>query len=274
MPFSAIDTLPNPPQRDGDPDSFADLADIFVVAMQTFSEQLNVFKTELETAAALIAAAPAYADPGLKALAGLTPAADKLAYFTGTTTSALTTLTSFARSLLDDADAAAARTTLNVDVAGTAAVAIASHLAAGDPHAQYLLKSAVSSFIMGLLDDADAGAARTTLGAQAGLSFTSNANGMAVGIPIEGSTYYLQMVTGSSFTTTEGTTSLTWPVTFPTACLWALPGTKIASSGIAADMAYQLVGTPGAASVTLQMQRYGGGDWTDGIAPIVIGFGN
>lgn len=48
----------------------------------------------------------------LASVGGLTPASDRLAYYTGTATAALATLTSFARSLLDDADAAAARTTL------------------------------------------------------------------------------------------------------------------------------------------------------------------
>jgi hypothetical protein len=43
---------------------------------------------------------------------GLTPAADRIPYYTGTSSAALATLTSFARSLLDDADAAIARSTL------------------------------------------------------------------------------------------------------------------------------------------------------------------
>jgi len=76
-------------------------------------------------------------DPALSALSGLTPAADTLAYFNGAGSAAITTLTSFARSLLDDANASNALATLGV-----------------------------STFAKTLLGDADASEARQTLGTE------------------------------------------------------------------------------------------------------------
>ncbi|WP_337875257.1 hypothetical protein [Elioraea sp.] len=53
----------------------------------------------------------------IDAIDALTPAADRIAYYTGASAAALAPLTGFARSLLDDADAAAARSTLGAAAA-------------------------------------------------------------------------------------------------------------------------------------------------------------
>jgi|GEM_PF-6705646 len=63
----------------------------------------------------------------LAALAGLSPSASKLPYFTGASAMALTTLTSLARTLLAGADAAAMRSTLELGSAALATLGTAAN---------------------------------------------------------------------------------------------------------------------------------------------------
>lgn len=77
-------------------------------------------------------------DPTLVAIAGLSPSADQMIYWTGADVAAMTGLTAAGRALLDDADAAAQLTTLGV-----------------------------SAFVQTILDDADAATVRATISAAA-----------------------------------------------------------------------------------------------------------
>jgi hypothetical protein len=65
-------------------------------------------------------------DSNLAALAELSGVADRLPYFTGEDTMAVATFSAFGRSLVDDADASTARTTLGL---GTIAVQAANNVA-------------------------------------------------------------------------------------------------------------------------------------------------
>lgn len=117
------------------------------------------------------------------ALGSVTPAANVMPYFTGTNTAAVTSLTAFARTLLDDVDATTARTTLNAQTLNSNLTALSGVTAAVNGLPYFTSTTAMgianlTAFGRSLLDDADAATARTTLGlgtgAVATVSTTNN----------------------------------------------------------------------------------------------------
>jgi len=114
-------------------------------------------------------------DAGLASLTGVDTGADKVPYTTAANTWAGATLTSYARTLLDDVDASAARSTLvlvpgtdvqayDAGLASLTGVDTAADLVPYTTAANTWSSTTLTSYARTLLDDVDASAARTTLG--------------------------------------------------------------------------------------------------------------
>lgn len=124
-------------------------------------------------------------DADLDAFAGLTGAANGLPYFTGLHSMAVTTLSAFGITLIDDADASAARTTLgliigtNVQAYDAELAAIAGLTSAANKGITFTGSGSaatydLSTFALTFLDDANAAAVRATLGFVGALATTGD----------------------------------------------------------------------------------------------------
>jgi hypothetical protein len=161
-------------------------------------------------------------DAGLQSISGLTTAANKMIYTTASDTYAVTDLTAFARTLLDDADAAAVLTTLGV----TASVAELNYndiTTLGTSQASKVVTADANGNIR-LLEEVQATAYLDTVVALSGTSPTVDCDeGNAFTLTTSGDTTFTFSYAGINLTTDDayafvlrvtagGTHTLTWPV--------------------------------------------------------------
>jgi hypothetical protein len=129
-------------------------------------------------------------DATLASIATLGTVADRIAYTTGIDTWAETPLTAFARSILDDANEATFKATVNLEIgtdvqAYDATLASLSSLGTAADKIAYTTaidtwaETAITAFGRSLIDDADAATARTTLGVVIGTDVQAYDAGLA-----------------------------------------------------------------------------------------------
>ena len=133
-------------------------------------------------------------DADLAAIAGLTSAANKIPYFTGSGAAAVADFTAFGRSIVDDADAGAVRTTIGVDAAGTdnsTNVTLAGSLDYLTISGQEITRGAIvlTTDVSGTLPVGNGGTGATTLGDNRVLTGTgSSAISAEANMTFDGST--------------------------------------------------------------------------------------
>lgn len=209
------------------PDAFA------ATSLSAFARTL-LDDADAATARATLGAQPL--DATLTAMASLATAANQMIYSTGADTFALATLSAFARTLLDDADAATARATLGAQPLDATLTAFAALVTAADgliysTGADTFAQTTLSAFARTLLDDADAATARATLEALGTTDFTgSNQQLAANGYQMLAGGLILQWGKAGSLAG-AGSVTVTLPISFPNAGLNVQCNRASASTG-------------------------------------------
>lgn len=168
-----------------------------------------------------LAVTPQPADTDLTAIAALTSAADKVPYSTGAGTWALADFTAAGRALVDDANAAAQRTTLGLGTAATAATgdfATAAQGAAADAAVPKALYDA-NTVLYATTDNTPVAltvGASTIVGRKASgdiVALTGSEAATIVGLPTQAE--FMTIAVGDETTAiTTGTAKVTWRMPF------------------------------------------------------------
>ncbi len=195
-----------------------------MLAANNLSDLVNAATSRTNLGVAIGSDVQAY-DAGLSSIAGLTTAADKMIYTTASDTYAVTDLTAAGRALLDDANAAAQRTTLGLGTAAVAGLLDEDNMAsdsATDVPSQQSVKAYVDAQVGGLTIPTTATA--TTSGASIDLTgISSSAKQIVIlgnGVSSSGtSEWILQLGDSGGFETTGYTCQGARPTTDTTTVL-------------------------------------------------------